>query len=267
MKCFVSLSVLLCLSLFTGTLLAQEWMVNLKERDSVMNPALSGLALLKFQTCEASFDTISQDDNPVVSKFRFTNVSNSPVSISRIATTCGCTVVQCATKSLLPGAEDEIAVVFNPFDQIGPVSKAIFVYTDGCASLPEARLLVRGVVMPSAKPWIADYPYPIGKVMRLKQPEICFRDMKRQQRRSEYLMCFNSGDKPLTLFAENLPNYVHITTNPYVVEPGGEADVVVTIDGWLLPETIADTVFFPVVIQEDDNEREECILQVKILLN
>jgi hypothetical protein len=80
---------------------------------------------------------------PVSKVFHFKNVSEVPIVIDNVRTTCGCTNTEWDEEPVLPGGEGTITVVF---DAVMPkyFRKKVIVWFDG---LPRAEhLFVEGVV-------------------------------------------------------------------------------------------------------------------------
>lgn len=96
-----------------------------------------------------------------------------------------------------------------------------------------ARLTLIGNVIPGADEW-ARYPYAMGK-LRLKQNQLEFREVAAGKQPSERILCGNSGDKPLRLSALIIPKFATFRTEPEVIQPGSEADIVVTVNASLIP--------------------------------
>ena len=88
------------------------------------------------------------------------------------------------------------------------------------------------------------------------------RDLPTQGRPSVRIACANSGDKPLRLSASMLPAYASFRTEPEVIAPGTEADIVVTIDMAKLPKR--GDLRFPMLIEGIKGRPSERMIYVKI---
>ena len=62
--------------------------------------------------------------------FKYHNVSKKPIYLSKLTTSCGCTVAKYDKKVVQPGEQGEIILVFHPMDQAGDLYREAFVYTD-----------------------------------------------------------------------------------------------------------------------------------------
>ena len=121
-----------------------------------------------------------------------------------------------------------MTLVYDPKNRIGTVETYAFVYTDVSDKHPVARLVLTGEVICSDE-W-SYLPVVMG-VLRMKRKQVVFSEMTSGIRPSERILCANTGKKPLKLSARMLPLYAAFHTEPAVIQPGQEADVVITVDG------------------------------------
>lgn len=86
-------------------------------------------ASLNFEETEHDFGTL-KDGTPVETKFKYTNTGDSPLVVSDIKSTCGCTVPSDWRKEpLAPGESAEFTVKFNGRGN-GPITKTITMTTN-----------------------------------------------------------------------------------------------------------------------------------------
>jgi Protein of unknown function (DUF1573) len=111
---------------------------------TVSRPAVSGS--LVFAEVQHDFGRV-RDDRPVEWKFTFTNRATTPVTITQVRTSCGCTTTALAKKSYGPGESGEISASFNPANRQGKERKTIKVATDD-AQAGEIELAILVEVIP-----------------------------------------------------------------------------------------------------------------------
>ena len=245
---------------------AQGQVLTRSEIDSIINPALlEGEEVLHFDSTEMNVGHLSEDDAPVTYCFRFRNVSKETVTLTRIYTSCGCTEATFNKALVRPGETGEIRLIFDPFEQAGILNKHTFVYTNLSKKEPVAKLTLIGKVLPTANQWV-DYPYAFGSALRLGRATVHFQEMTYIAMRSERLVCVNSGKTPLKLSALMIPRYAKLHTEPSVIAPGQAADVVITIDGKLMPPTVKTEFSFPIVVDGINTKPSERTIQVKVSL-
>lgn len=202
--------------------------------DSIMNPTLHAEATRTLLVENSSYDLgkLSEDDAPVSRTFSLRNVSDKVLRVSRVRTTCGCTVASYDTASVALGDEVRITLVYNPKNHPGTIDVDAFVYLVGDDRHPMARLSLYGEVIDGDE-W-SHLPQSMG-TLRLKRKEVHFTELPAHGRISMRILCANSGNKPLELTSRILPPYATLHTEPSVIAPGEEADLVVTIDVDKLP--------------------------------
>ena len=73
--------------------------------------------VLQFEHTVMNIGTLSEDDDPAMYHFKYHNVSKKPIYLSKLTTSCGCTVAKYDKKVVQPGEQGEIILVFHPMDQ------------------------------------------------------------------------------------------------------------------------------------------------------
>lgn len=261
----------ICLVVMIGVLLpvhmisAQEGRnYSRAEIDSLVNPPLlkDGEHILHFASDKYDIGAISEDDAPYTCKFVFRNISQSPVTISRVTTSCGCTVAKFDRQPVQPGKESVILLTYNPRNFPGTIDTRAFVYTEVSEQMPVARLSLVGNVTPSGDEWNR-FPCSMG-ALRLKHNQVNFSDINPSKKPSGRILCGNSGKKPLKLSAFMIPSYASFRTEPEVIMPGEEADIVITLDGSKLPTDIGKELKFSLIIEGIDIRPRERSIKVTV---
>ena len=75
--------------------------------------------------------------------FEFTNTGDAPLIISKVSSSCGCTIPKKPEEPILPGNKGEIQVKYDT-KRVGPIRKAITVISN--ASTPTKVLKIKGEV-------------------------------------------------------------------------------------------------------------------------
>ncbi|MDF7801714.1 DUF1573 domain-containing protein [Pontiellaceae bacterium B1224] len=98
-----------------------------------------------------------------VAEFHGSNVGETPVTISKIEMRCGCLVPKIAKKTIDPGEQCVLPIVFDLRGRHGPQEKKVLVKTDDGN---EVRLSIKTDiptsynVVPKLMKWTADNPVP-----------------------------------------------------------------------------------------------------------
>lgn len=203
--------------------------------DSLVHPTLhaEGSKVLRADKLSHDLGKMKETDAAVSRTFRLRNVSHAAQRISRVRTTCGCTVAAFDTMAIAPNEEATVVLTYNPKNRPGTIDVDAFVYVEGDDRQPMARLSLYGEVLDSDV-W-RHLPQAMG-ALRVKRKEVCFAELPASGKTSMRVLCANSGNKPLRLTSRLLPPYAEFRTEPAVIAPGEEADLVVTIDVNKLPK-------------------------------
>ncbi len=105
-------------------------------------------AKITFEESTHDFGEITQGDK-VEHVFNFKNTGKSPLVITNVRTTCGCTAPEWPREAILPGDESSIKVVFNSRGKMGMQNKTITI-TSNASNSPE-RIKIVGNVVKSAE--------------------------------------------------------------------------------------------------------------------
>ncbi len=245
-----------------------------EEVERIVNPPLMkpGEQPLRFEHTMQNIGTLTEDDAPQTYFFGCTNTGKAIVSIARISTTCGCAAAELRREgsaqpvtlphNVLPGETCTVVLTYHPKNHPGTVDANAFIYLSSSVKTPAARLTLTGNVLPSADEW-ARYPYAMG-TLRLKQNQLHFRELTAGMQPSERILCGNSGNRPLRLSALLLPEFATFRTEPEVIAPGNEADIVLTIDASAIPAEKGTEFTFPVILEGVGGRPSDRTLTVKV---
>ena len=249
---------------FSGYIVAQERYSSWKARiDSIVNPTLleNGGQILQFDSLVRHIGRLSETEIPRSVRFPFTNVSHSVVHIANVKTSCGCMSAASDKKILAPYEKGIITLTYHPNDRVGTVDAQAFVYTNVSGKRPVARLTLLGEVVSDDK-W-GHLPKAMGS-LRLKRKIVTFNQLTPKQCPSERIPCANSGDISLKLSAKLLPLYITFRTEPEVLSPGEEGELVITVDGSRLPENRMSPFKFSLMVEGVRGRPSERMIQIII---
>jgi len=106
------------------------------------------VAKIEFKTDVIDYGTIEKGADGVRT-FEFTNTGDAPLIISKVSSTCGCTVPKKPKGPILPGETGEISVKYDT-NRVMPIRKTITVLSN--ATTPTVALKIKGnVVDPNKK--------------------------------------------------------------------------------------------------------------------
>ena len=99
-------------------------------------------AEISFESEVVDYGTIKKGDDGV-REFKFTNTGSSPLFITQVRSSCGCTIPKKPTDSIMPGVEEVIEVKYDT-NRVGPIRKTITVSSN--AVTPVVALQIKGTV-------------------------------------------------------------------------------------------------------------------------
>tara|TARA_R110002020_G_scaffold445961_1_gene658013 strand:- start:94395 stop:94826 length:432 start_codon:yes stop_codon:yes gene_type:complete len=99
-------------------------------------------AKIKFKSDTVDYGEIEKGSDGV-RVFEFTNTGDAPLIISKVSSSCGCTIPKKPDGPILPGAKGEIQVKYDT-NRVGPIRKAITVISN--ADVPTTVLKIKGEV-------------------------------------------------------------------------------------------------------------------------
>lgn len=116
-------------------------------------------------------------------------------------------------------------------------------------------------MLPGADEW-ARYPYIMGKLQASNKTgwNLKFPGNACQNEFSDG----NSGEQELRLSASGVPKFATFRTEPEVISPAGEADIVVTIDTSQIPSGKGSSFTFPIIIEGIDGPQSDRTLNIRV---
>lgn len=106
-------------------------------------------AKIEFKTDTVDYGEIEKGSDGI-RIFEFTNTGNAPLIISKVSSSCGCTIPKKPEDPILPGKTGEIQVKYDT-KRVGPIRKAITVISN--TDTPTKVLIIKGEVKaPAAAP-------------------------------------------------------------------------------------------------------------------
>ncbi|NER09254.1 Protein of unknown function [Muriicola jejuensis] len=101
-------------------------------------------AKIQFKTETVDYGEIEKGSDGI-RVFEFTNTGEAPLIISKVSSSCGCTIPKKPEEPIMPGKTGEIQVKYDT-NRVGPIRKAITVISN--ADTPTKVLKIKGEVKP-----------------------------------------------------------------------------------------------------------------------
>ena len=191
--------------------------------DSLVNPSVSTKAtgILECKEGVVNVGTIS-DESVVEVRYLVRNTSNRSVVITQLRSSCGCLKVATSPTAIEPNGSVEVVANFDPKGRNSSFRYNILLYTELDNTYPSLRLTLVGEVE-SHDSW-SHLPYRMGG-LRLSRKEVTI-----NSRGVERIACANSTDSPMRLSARETVAGLSLRTEPEVIAPNSEADIVISYD-------------------------------------
>ncbi|MCB4798866.1 DUF1573 domain-containing protein [Neotamlana laminarinivorans] len=109
--------------------------------------AVNAQAKIEFKTETIDYGTIEKGADGV-RVFEFTNTGNEPLVITKVSSSCGCTIPKKPKDPILPGKTGEIEVKYDT-NRVNPIRKTITVQSN--AETPTVALKIKGEVIDPSK--------------------------------------------------------------------------------------------------------------------
>ena len=104
-------------------------------------------AKIEFEKTTIDYGTIEKGANGI-RIFKFTNTGVPPLIISKVSSSCGCTIPKKPKEPILPGKTGEIEVKYDT-NRVNPIRKTITVISNA-VNTPTVALKIKGLVVDSS---------------------------------------------------------------------------------------------------------------------
>ena len=88
-------------------------------------------AVITIPVKEYNFGTIKESDGKVSHVFEIKNTGNAPLVLTRVMSSCGCTVPSYSKEPIAPGKSSKITVTYDPAGRVYPFVKTVSIYSNG----------------------------------------------------------------------------------------------------------------------------------------
>ncbi|MDD2241672.1 MAG: DUF1573 domain-containing protein [Bacteroidales bacterium] len=182
---------------------------------------------LKFNEVVHNFGKISIDSGAQKCQFIFTNVSSSPVAISNILSSCGCTTPSWSKAPIKPGDKGVIKVTFLNDQGPYPFDKTLTVYTT--SSDKPIILRITGIVYEKGRPLGELFPAKFGPLgMKVHAQDAGQIEQGLYKTQSENIV--NLGKSPVSVKFAHPSKGLTISVSPAVLGPGDAGKITYQIN-------------------------------------
>ena len=182
-----------------------------------------------FETYEWDFGEINEADGVVQHTFRFMNVSNNPIQIDNVATSCGCTTVLYSTQPIAGGEYGELTVAFDPSRTDGRVLREVEIFTKDRRNY--ASLMISADVNPIPMGLEQIYPHLLAGTIKTNAKNCTFGYITQGEKVTRIVRVANVGDKTAKLSVVTTGNRYGMSVDcPESVAPQEVVSIHITYD-------------------------------------
>jgi hypothetical protein len=105
-------------------------------------------AKIEFKETTIDYGTVEKGANGV-RVFEFTNTGDAPLIVSKVSSSCGCTIPKKPDGPILPGKTGNIEVKYDT-NRVNPIRKTITVISNA-TNTPTVALKIKGLVVDPSK--------------------------------------------------------------------------------------------------------------------
>ena len=205
------------------------------ELDALVNPTLSEVAqgAIVAEPATRNMGEVADTDK-VNAYFTLRNTTAEAIEITEVRSSCSCLKVVTPITCIEAERSVTLRAEFNPAGRNGGFSIPILLYTTLDKTHPTTRLVVEGSVMATDE-W-SHLPEQMG-TLRLSRRSVTFDSVTRTER----IAVVNTGDTPLRLSVRPTTEGISLRTEPEVLMPNAEGDIVITYSPTTEPEQNIET--------------------------
>ena len=174
-------------------------------------------AHISFEKNIHDFGTIKEENGKVTHRFVFSNTGSTPLVLTEVRPTCGCTSPEWTEQPIMPGQKGYIDATFDPARRRGGFNKSIIVRSNGQPSTVVLR--ITGSIIPRELTVEEKYPRATGD-FRMKSNHLAFVRVFSNQQKIDSIPVINTGERDLRISFTDVPSHVELKTVPETLKPG-----------------------------------------------
>ncbi|MBQ8863596.1 MAG: DUF1573 domain-containing protein [Rikenellaceae bacterium] len=196
--------------------------------DGLVTATAQQSQVLHFEHSTWNFGDIREIDGTVCHTFRATNLTDLPIVIERIYTSCGCTSTEYSTHPIKPGEMAEVKVCFDPVGREGEFDKRVNIILNGNR---RETISVCGVVEGRPRTVEDEYPYYMVSGLRVDNTTFGMGTVQHGSAQSTVVNYINTSEqeiRPRVKFTKR--SGVLRVTLPERIAPGERGQITLTYD-------------------------------------
>ena len=200
------------------TLLSSIWSISAQEK-------VAGIA--EFDKTVYDFGDVMLSDGPLSCTFNVKNISDKPMLIHSVVTSCGCTDVKWTKEPIMPGKSGSISAVYTNDEGPYPFDKGLTVYISGIGKPVILRL--RGISHEKELSLEEMYTIRFGE-LGMKTLEMKCGNLEQGESRSDEVTVANLSASPVTVGFTNVSPNLSIKVTPDPIPARSTAKLQFTVN-------------------------------------
>lgn len=192
---------------------------------SVAQSSTHQTAYIEFEKVEHDYGTIKESDGPAVATFNFKNTGSTPLVITDVKPSCGCTTPEWSREPIAPGKTGFIRTSYDPTNRPGVFNKTIKVLSN--AENNTIILRIKGDVVAREKGIEDFYPIVMGP-LRLETNHLAFQKISYKETKTDTVSVYNPGEAAVAISFQRVPKHITIKAEPVSLKPKGKGIILVT---------------------------------------
>ena len=172
------------------------------------------------------FGDIQTSQGPVSCTYTVRNISDKPLTILNVISSCGCTDVQWTKESIPAGGKGAISATFKNEDGPYPFDKTLTAYFSDVKQ--PVVLHLRGIAHDRQLPVGELYPIHYGS-LGLRSAEIKAGNVLQGQQKSGEVKIANVGKSPVRIAFKDVDAGLRVSVSPETIPAGGTATLTYTV--------------------------------------
>jgi hypothetical protein len=193
--------------------------------------SMAGLAqqpVITFNKTTHDFGKINESDGRVTTIFEFKNEGMSPLVLTNVRASCGCTSPKWTREPIEPGQSGQITVTYNPSGRPGRFQKTVTITSNAMEAT--TKLYIKGEVIPKPAQQADQYSIKMGE-LSLKRKNINFGSVRKGSPKQISIEYANTTQEPITveLLYNTDESYLKTWVSTPTLSPGQTGKIDLTL--------------------------------------
>lgn len=182
--------------------------------------------IVEFDKTIHNFGDVQLSDGPLSCTFTMKNISDKPVVIYNVVTSCGCTDVTWTREPVMPGKTGTISTVYTNDEGPYPFDKALTAYISGIGN--PVILRIRGIAHEKQLSLQELYPERLLQA-GVKSLDLKCGNLEQGGQRSDETNIANLSGSPVTVTFSDISEGLSLDVRPNPIPAGGISRLVFTV--------------------------------------